>query len=337
MSRSMVLAMIVVALVTPDEPRPARDAPAIRFQPRSAASQAVVDVVGIDRENLDALAQSDWDQARWAELLAVTIESNAIPGRCVVVGDVLRFTPKFSIEPGLMHRARFDPRRLPIAMDGASSEITFTQPLPPPSEPSRVVRVEPSVDVVPENLLKLYLHFSAPMSRGEVYRRVHLLNEHGAPIVLPFLEIGEELWDRTETRLTLLFDPGRIKRGLIPREEDGPILEAGKTYTLIIDREWPDAHDQPMRESFRKTFRAGPADVSQPDPARWTVSAPFASTCDLLTMTFPEPLDHAMLGSALVVFDDLGREIKGRVAIEAQSTRWAFRPAQPWVSVSYRL
>ncbi len=54
-----------------------------------------------------------------------------------------------------------------------------------------------------------------------------LLNEKGRKLDVPFLEVGEELWDPTGTRLTLLLDPGRIKRGLKPREDLGPILEAG--------------------------------------------------------------------------------------------------------------
>lgn len=42
------------------------------------------------------------------------------------------------------------------------------------------------------------------------------------------------------TRLTLIIDPGRIKRGARPLEELGPALKAGKKYTLAIGREWRD-------------------------------------------------------------------------------------------------
>ena len=57
----------------------------------------------------------------------------------------------------------------------------------------------------------------------------------------PFLELDEELWSPDGDSLHLVFDPGRIKRGLKPREEVGPVLEAGKSYSLVIDREWVDA------------------------------------------------------------------------------------------------
>ena len=73
------------------------------------------------------------------------------------------------------------------------------------------------------------------MSRGEVYRRVRLVGEQG-DVDLPFLELGEELWDPEGRRLTLLFDPGRIKRGLKPREDAGQILQPGKRYALPNSR-----------------------------------------------------------------------------------------------------
>ena len=104
------------------------------------------------------------------------------------------------------------------------------------------MKVYPSRDLLPENLLQFYIFFSAPMSRGEAYRRITLLDIATGKIVdAPFLELDEELWSPDGTRFTLVFDPGRIKRGLKPREEVGPVLEAGKSYSLVIDRQWLDA------------------------------------------------------------------------------------------------
>jgi hypothetical protein len=72
---------------------------------------------------------------------------------------------------------------------------------------------------------------------------------------LPFLEIDEELWDDSMTRLTLFIEPGRIKRGVKPLEDIGPALEEGKSYTLVIDAAWQDGHGRSLKESFRKQFR----------------------------------------------------------------------------------
>ena len=38
----------------------------------------------------------------------------------------------------------------------------------------------------------------------------------GQAVADPFLELDEELWSTDGRRFTLLFDPGRIKRGLKP-------------------------------------------------------------------------------------------------------------------------
>ena len=158
-----------------------------------------------------------------------------------------------------------------------------------------MAQVYPSSTTLPENLLRLYIYFSAPMSRGEAYRRIKLIDPTGKPIDRPFLELDEELWSNDGTRFTLLFDPGRIKRGLKPREQFGPILEAGKSYSLIVDRDWPDATGSPLLAEYRKTIRAGPPDETSPDPKVWKVQAPLANTNDPLEVRFAEPLDRGLL------------------------------------------
>src|SRR5438128_8167014 len=114
------------------------------------------------------------------------------------------------------------------------------------------------------------------MASGGAYRHVHLLNAKGKEVEAPFLELDEELWSPDFRRFTLYFDPGRIKRGLKPREDVGPVLEEGKSYTLLIDRDWNDAQGNPLRESFRKTFTVGPPDDEAIDPQKWKIYAPRA-------------------------------------------------------------
>src|SRR5262249_53508275 len=150
-----------------------------------------------------------------------------------------------------------------------------------------VSRVYPSADTLPENLLKFYVHFTAPMSRGNIYDYIRLRDESGKDVELPFLEIGEELWDTTMTRLTLINDPGRIKRGVRPLEEIGPALEAGRSYTLAIEREWRDGAGNPLKERFQKVFKVSPPDREPPDPALWKIEAPQAGSPDQGAGIFP--------------------------------------------------
>ena len=110
-----------------------------------------------------------------------------------------------------------------------------------------------------------------------------------------FLELEEELWSPDGTRFTLFIDPGRIKRGLKPREMFGPVLEAGKSYCLVIDRGWTDATGDALQSEYRRIFRAGPPDESMPDPKKWSLVPPQARTRDAMVVRFPEPLDRALL------------------------------------------
>ncbi len=207
-----------------------------------------------------------------------------------------------------------------------------------PSQPGTVVsQVYPSASELPENLLKFYIHFSAPMSRGEAYERIHLLDAAGKEIDGPFLELGEELWDPKQTRFTLFFDPGRIKRGLKPREEIGPALEEGKSYTLVIDKAWLDAQGNPLKEPYRKTFKVGPPKDTPPNPKEWTLTPGKAETCEPLTVRFPDPMDHAMLVRVLRVTDAAGQDVAGELVISQQETSWRFSPRQPWKPGKYKL
>jgi hypothetical protein len=269
-----------------------------------------------------------WDASRyhgeWPAVLSVHVGDSATPilGSYRLESGALVFQPRFPLQPGLRYRAVFHPAGIKARFDIPARD----------TPPAFVEQVYPTTDRVPENLLKLYLHFSAPMSRREAYRRVRLLDESGKAIPDPFLELEEELWDREGRRLTILFDPGRIKRGLVPHEEVGPPLVAGKRYTLEIDAGWPDAAGKPLKEPWRKPFTVGPADRDPPSLKTWKVTAPKAGSRDPLVVDFPEPLDQALLLHMIEVLDARGRHAGGWAEVDRAETRWRFTPAQPWTS-----
>jgi hypothetical protein len=252
-------------------------------------------------------------------------------GEHLMEGDTLVFEPRYPLREGLEYRATF-------ATSPHSAVVrSFTLPAPPPAPPTLVRRVFPTRDTLPENQLKFYLHFSAPMARGEAYRRIRLVESGGKEVDFPFLELGEELWDPTGTRFTLFFDPGRIKRGLKPREEAGPSLEEGKSYTLVVDREWSDAAGRPLGEGYRKSFRVSRPDDTQPDPSRWKLAPPRAGTKDPLEVAFDEPLDEGMLGRVLAVLDAGDRAVRGRIEVDREETRWRLHPESSWRPGAYAL
>src|SRR5262245_11423750 len=221
----------------------------------------------------------------WQSIFAVYAGEGDVPpllGVYTVENGRLTFRPRFPPAPGLRSRAVFRAAGKP------AMETVFESPKLDLVPSTRVEYVYPSTDLLPDNQLKFYLHFSAPMRRGEAWQHIHLLDQKGSPVELPFLEVDQELWDREYKRLTVLFDPGRIKRGLLPRAEVGPAMEEGKRYTLVIDRDWLDARGAPLVQEFRKPFQVGPADRTPPDTPQWRLNEPRAGTSDALVVTFPK-------------------------------------------------
>lgn len=317
-------------------------------RPEGDNSRQVVEVEGLSKRHLSTLAAVDWSRSDWNALLGVYVAARGgdaanrppLLGTYAIDKKVIRFTPRFPLEAGLSYRAVFNPSRLPgeAGKDaGAPVVQEFGIPAAPAHAAAVVERVYPSTNRLPENQLKFYLHFSAPMSRGEAYRRIHLLDASGQEDKAAFLELGEELWDPAGKRFTLFIDPGRIKRGLKPREDLGPVLEQAGSYTLRIDRDWRDAEGKPLARLYEKKFEVGPPDEEPLDPTLWKIDPAPAGTRDPLTVTFPEPLDHAMLGHVLVVTDSAGDPISGTIKVESLETQWRFTPDAPWQAGGHRL
>jgi hypothetical protein len=242
----------------------------------------------------------------------------------------LIFRPRFPLAAGVRYRAVFQPP------SGTPVEELFDGPKTESRPLTYVTHVYPSTEVLPSNELKLYLCFSAPMSRGEAWKHIHLLDEAGKPVPMPFVEIDQELWDPTYERLTVLFDPGRIKRGLVPRQEMGTPIVEGRRYTLVIDRDWRDAGGITLAREYRKAFQGGPEDRTPPDPNAWSVTAPKAGTSDDLVLHFPDPMDFALLQRMIEVSNASG-QVAGKTTVSNNETEWRFRPTEAWKAGSYSI
>lgn len=271
---------------------------------------------------------------RWGEMFAVFVDTAAagspqVLGSYALEGAALVFDPRFPLQPGMRYRAvlRTDP---PVV---ARFEVPKAKPRPAP----RIESVFPSGDRLPENQLKIYLHFSEPMARGEAYQHVRLLDERGDAVELPFLELDQELWDRAGKRLTLLFDPGRIKRGLVPNEEAGLALQAGRRYTFLVDGGWPGAGGASLGNEYRKEFAVVAPDRDPPRLQTWRVGSPAAGTTAPVVVDFPEPMDRALLEHMISVQDAEGHTVRGAAETEAHETRWRFTPAESWRAGTYAL
>lgn len=244
--------------------------------------------------------------------------------------NMLTFKPRHQLQPGTTYRAFFR-----LASELGSHEVTF--PKPTHVSTTDVEQLYPSAQLLPENLLKFYIHFSTPMSRGEAFKRIKLIDQDGKQVKLPFLEIDEELWDKQQRRLTVLFDPGRIKTGVTPNQEVGLALDQGRKYSLLVDEAWKDAKDISLKSSFKKEFLVEPADRNPIDPKAWQLDIPKAGTTDALYVRLLEFLDAALLQRFIDVSGAQGQLIDGKVTVEENEQVWIFKPGTPWVAGKYSL
>lgn len=263
----------------------------------------------------------------------------AISGKVSIVDGSLVFEPRYPFRPGQLYRARFAASL--VSASSPDIQIPFRLAAIEPTSKPKVSAVYPSAKVLPENHFRFYIHFATPMARGEAYRHLSLRYEDGSPdgIEVPaaILEIGEELWDRSGTRFTVYLDPGRVKRALVPRQEDGPILVPSKRYSLVVHSGWQDASGQPLDQTFKHTFTVGPAQHDTINVKSWKVSSIKRGSREPLTIHFPITLDRAMLQRTIHVVGSNGRENDGDISIGPEEKSWTFTPQEAWTSGPYQL
>jgi hypothetical protein len=276
---------------------------------------------GSNRASVEASGLPNPQQLKDLKVFAGEQRETPMAGSMEKRGALVVFVPRFPLLPGTTY----------YAVSG-TAYASFRLPSPAPSLPTRVLQVYPSASTLPLNLLKFYLHFSAPMSRGDSYQHIRLLQADGMPVDLPFLELAEELWSPEQTRLTLLFDPGRIKRGVKPLEDIGGALAIGKHFTLELAATWQDGHGKPLVAPFRKRFLVTEADRTPIEPSRWHITPPKIGTHEPLIVRFNEPLDYALAQRLITV-----EKMQGTGTLQDFERRWHFIPQKPWQRRRYFL
>lgn len=318
--------------------------PAIRLTNPQDGGAAFIEVTGLTSEALGALRDAPLTADQWSDILRVAVDDQAAAmlGDYSIVDGSLRFTPIYRLDPGRQYRVRFDPARLPGREAGGGAQapaVVASVGLPAPDRtPSTVVtRVYPTGDVVPENLLRMYIEFSGPMGRPSGIPYLMLLDDSGNEIPGAFLPLDYEFWSPDHTRFTAFFDPGRVKRGILPNQQMGRPLGTWRSVTLVVSREWRDQHGLPLVEDFRRVLRVGPASDQPLDTASWRMQPPArAGRRDGLVVTFPAPLDHGLLMRALGVTRE-GVPVEGDIIVGPAETAWTFTPREPWRAGAYHL
>ena len=332
-SAAVVAAIFLLAACGRADSKPASGAQQPRIVLNVDSPRPTIDITDVPTNILTELGTLESREA-WTTVFKVAVgpDQLATVGQYSIEGDRIRFTPMFPLDRGRQYHVTFTP-------PGGTPPVTGTVALPPiDTTPTTVVAtVYPTADVVPENQLRLYIHFSSPMGSRGGLDYIHLLDESGKEVKDPFLPLDSEFFNDDRTRYTVFFDPGRQKRGIAPVDQMGRSLTEGKYYTLVIDAEWRDGKGLQLKEPFRRKFKVGPPDERPLDPKAWKISSPVAGTSDPLIVAFPEPLDHGLLLRALGVMGTKGKALEGLVKVGPQETTWTFTPAEPWAAGQHNL
>jgi len=187
-----------------------------------------------------------------------------------------------------------------------------------------VVSISPAARSIPANTLRLYVTFDRP-ARGVVTTRdVRLVDADGRVVDGAFMDFGQDLWSPDGRRLTVLFDPGRVKQDVEGGGDSAAPLQAGRSFTVEVGG-----------KQFH--YQVTPALRTPIDPQAWRLNAPSAGSRGALAVTFDRELDGALLRDQLDVVDAGGRSQPGQVTASADGKSWSWRPEHTWRPGAYRL
>jgi hypothetical protein len=260
--------------------------------------------------------------------LASLTSLTSLPGTFERDGAALLFIPRFPFVDGTTYVAFVDQIRIGTIRRPAKAGLAGT----------RVAAIYPSGPSLPVNLLKFYVQFSSPMSEGWALRAIEVRRADSGEVLRDvFLNTSHELWDAAHMRLTLLLDPGRIKRGLAPHVESGYPLVEHMPIALVVSEIFRDADGLPLCEGAERHYEVGPVLGARVNPQQWQYRFPRRGSREAFEVTFDRPLDYALLRHFLSMHDHAGDALSGRAVVGEGERSWHFEPHKAWGAGRYFL
>lgn len=194
--------------------------------------------------------------------------------------------------------------------------------------PEMPIRISPQAKVLPANTLRFYIHFPRPaeahFDRGQLW----LLDEQEQGVRDPFLVLSQELWSPDGHRLTVLMEPGRIKRGLGADPAHDPALVVGRSYTLVITA---------LGQIARHTFRVSDPVLEAVDESQWRLVSPTVGSLDPALVHFDRVMDAALCADEIAVLTPSGEVVQTSVSLAPDGTAAQIIPSRPWSAGQHRL
>lgn len=283
--------------------------------------------IGLSKPGAIANNSADSLDQRIAVRLMTDGDRANVFGSFTTEGNEILFEPLVPLTRGLHYEILVDNKVI--------EEVAI--PPPDPAMIPRLLKIYPTSDTVPENLLKIYLKFDKPMQEGQSVGYLTLLKNDKDTVKGAFLDLQPELWNADRTMLTVWLDPGRIKRDLQPNRRYGPPLKMGNHYTLTVSDHWKSVAGAALLSTGLKNFVIALRDSLPPDPGKWTLQSPKAGSRDALTLDFSSPLDYSLLNTTLHVIDKNEKEVQGQWLTGKQERNVSFTPRQSWEAGVFKL
>lgn len=253
-----------------------------------------------------------------------------VAGRYSIEENTLTFIPAFSFIEGQRYTvATFDLKEVDT-YKSSLNEFSIERSLD--SVHPEIVSIYPSGKNIPENTLRFYIHFSTPMKPHVSNQYIKLVDSSGKADTEAFMSFKQELWSEDRKRLTLLMDPGRIKRGVAQNLTLGPALQESRDYSIVVEEGWPTANNATLMSRHENDFTVSAALRTLPHINQWTITSPKNQSLEPLIIKFDRPFDNELLRNSISVLGNKGLPISGVITIEDHETTWRFIPADVWNS-----
>ena len=260
-------------------------------------------------------------------------ETNPIHGNHKEVDSFLIFKPFYPFEKRIQYVVR-------IRDDNSNSNYSFTSfqiGIKEIDEEAKVLNIFPSASQLPENLLRFYIYFNTPMKKGQALKYIKLIDRNGNVDNHAFMGFKQELWSSDGTRLTLLFDPGRIKRGVSGNMSSGPALIEGNHYKLSISGEWQDVNGQQLTSNTTKEFLVDKGYRHKIKTSDWRLEIPNLNSRDTLILNFNRIMDHALIQSMITLKNIENNDIEGFWEILENEQQIRFISERKWQKGNYQI
>jgi hypothetical protein len=195
------------------------------------------------------------------------------------------------------------------------------------TSPEVPIRISSQANVLPANTLRFYLHFPRPAEAHFDRDHLWLLNGQEQVVRDPFLVLPQELWSVDGRRLTVLMEPGRIKRGLGADPSHEPALAVGRTYSLVVTA---------LGQTARHTFRVSDPVLEAVDETRWRLVSPAAGSLEPAVVHFDRVMD-ALCEDEIGILTTAGDVVQTRVSLAPDGTAARLIPSRPWRAGEHRL